>query len=273
MNIYKKLLISAFSVIIMGCSGGKYHKVKKGDTLYSIAVKNKVSVTDIMSLNNLNTPHINTGTKLLIKGEAENPKVRPSYHVIKPGETLYRLSVWYDVSVEELRTYNNLSDNRIYVGQKIYLNSKYSKEKDHHSNSSTKNLFISPTLKSFKWPIKTKEITSKFGTRIHPITGRKTSHEGVDLKSKMNTPVYAPYSGVVTYSGWMRGYGKIVIISHGNGYESRYAHLNRWLVKKGQKVSKGQIIAKTGNTGLSTGPHLHYEIRKNNKPVDPTITM
>ncbi|ADO82717.1 M23 family metallopeptidase [Ilyobacter polytropus] len=273
MNISKKLLISVFSVVLMGCSSGKYHKVKKGDTLYSIAVKNKVSVTDIMVLNNLNTPHINTGTKLLLKGEAKNSKAKPNYHIIKPGETLYRLSVWYDISVERLRQYNNLPDNTIYVGQKIYLNSKYSKNNTQIYKSASKSSYISPTLKSFRWPIKTKEITSKFGSRIHPITGRKTTHDGVDLKSKMNTPVYAPYSGTVTYSGWMRGYGKVVIINHGNGYETRYAHLNRWLVKKGQKISKGQVIAKTGNTGLSTGPHLHYEIRKNSKPVDPTITI
>ncbi|WP_320046486.1 M23 family metallopeptidase [uncultured Ilyobacter sp.] len=273
MNIFKKLLISAFSIVIIGCSSGEYHKVKKGDTLYSIAVKNKVSVTEIMALNNLNTPHINAGTKLLLKGETESSNSRPSYHIIKQEETLYRLSVWYDISVEQLRKYNNLPNNTIYVGQKIYLNSKYSKDNIQTSRSVGKNLYISPTLKSFKWPIKTKEITSNFGTRIHPITGRKTTHDGVDLRSKMNTPVYAPYSGTITYSGWMRGYGKVVIINHGNGYESRYAHLNRWLVKKGQKISKGQIIAKTGNTGLSTGPHLHYEIRKNNKPIDPTNTM
>jgi murein DD-endopeptidase MepM/ murein hydrolase activator NlpD len=273
MNISKKLLISAFYVVIMGCSSGKYHTVKNGDTLYSIAVKNKVSVTEIMALNNLDTPRITTGTKLLLKGDSENTKSKPRYHIVKPGETLYRLSVWYSTPVEYLREYNNLPDNTIYAGQKIYLDSDFSDYEIQYSRSDDNDSDISPTLKSFKWPIKGKEITSEFGTRVHPITGRETTHDGVDLRASMNTPVYAPYSGTVTYTGWMSGYGKVVVIMHDNGYESRYAHLNRWLVKEGEEVSKGQIIAKTGNTGLSTGPHLHYEIRKNDKPVDPTITM
>lgn len=273
MNISRKLLISVFSVVVVGCSNGNYHTVREGDTLYSIAVKNKVSITEIMALNDLKSPHINAGTKLLLKGEALKTKIQSKYHIVKPGETLYRLSVFYSTPVEKLRKYNNLPDNTIYAGQKIYLDSDLSDDDFQYSDSLGKNWDISPTLKSFKWPIKGKEITSNFGTRIHPVTGQTTTHEGVDLRSETNTPVYAPYSGTVTYSGWMSGYGKMVIIKHENEYESRYAHLNRWLVKEGDEVSKGQIIGKTGNTGLSTGPHLHYEIRKNGKPVDPTITM
>ncbi|WP_319370710.1 M23 family metallopeptidase [uncultured Ilyobacter sp.] len=273
MNISRKLLISAFSVVIMGCSSGKYHIVKTGDTLYSIAVKNKVSVTEIMALNNLNTPHINAGTRLLLKGEAESSEIKARYHIVKPGETLYRLSVWYNTPVKYLRQYNNLSDNTIYVGQKIYLDSDILEDDIQTFKVVSRDFDISPTLKSFKWPLKSKEITSDFGVRVHPITGKETTHEGVDLRAKMNTPVYAPYSGIVTYAGWMSGYGKVVVIDHGNGYQSRYAHLNRWMVKDRQEISKGEIIGKTGNTGLSTGPHLHYEIRKNDKPIDPTITM
>ncbi len=273
MKSLKKLYICIFSIIIMGCSTSKYHKVREGDTLYSIAVKNNVSITEIMAMNNLTTSHIDPGTKLLLKGEIPELKKKPKYHVVKSGETLYRLSVWYNVPVEYLRQYNNLSDNTIYTGQKIYLYPKSGDKKTVSFGAENKNNDISPTLKSFKWPIKSKTITSPFGTRIHPVTGRKTNHDGVDLKSEMNTPVYAPCSGTVIYSGWMRGYGKTVIIEHGGGYNTRYGHLNRWLVKKGQKISKGQLIGKTGNTGLSTGPHLHYEIRKNNKPIDPTITM
>jgi murein DD-endopeptidase MepM/ murein hydrolase activator NlpD len=112
-------------------------------------------------------------------------------------------------------------------------------------------------------------INSPYGYRDHPVLGRKILHTGVDLKASMNTPVYSPANGVVTYAGWMDGYGKIIIINNGSGYETRFAHLNRILIKKGQKISMGKVIAKTGKTGRVTGPHLHYEIRHNNKPINP----
>jgi murein DD-endopeptidase MepM/ murein hydrolase activator NlpD len=85
----------------------------------------------------------------------------------------------------------------------------------------------------------------------------------------MNTPVYSSYYGKVTYAGWMRGYGKIIIIKHPRGYFTRYAHLNKIFVKKGENISEGKLIGKSGSTGISTGPHLHYEIRCNEKPLDP----
>lgn len=273
MKSSKKLFIYIFSLIIIGCSNNKYYKVKKDDTLYSIAVKNKLSVTELMELNNIHSPLIKTGDKMLIKGEPSKSKKNPKYHVVKSGETLYRLSVWYGVSVPYLKKYNNLKNNRICVGQKIYLYPGMMDKKVILPEKKTAIVTFSPVLRSFRWPIKNKTITSPFGVRIHPVTGKKIDHDGVDLRAKVNTPVYAPYSGIVTYAGWMRGYGKIIIIDHGKGYITKYAHLNSWLVKKGKKISKGQIIAKTGNTGLSTGPHLHYEIRVNNKPIDPTITM
>jgi murein DD-endopeptidase MepM/ murein hydrolase activator NlpD len=269
MKSSKKLFIYIFSLIIIGCSNNKYYKVKKGDTLYSIAVKNKISVTELMDLNNIYTSKINPGDKMLIQKDANKSKKNPKFHVVKSGETLYRLSVWYDISVSSLKKYNNLNDNNICVGQKIYLYPKIITKEP----IAPKNKISSPVLKAFRWPIKNKIITSPFGIRIHPVTGKNINHDGVDIKANINTPVYAPYSGVITYAGWMRGYGKVIVIDHGKGYSTKYAHLNSWLVKKGKKISKGQIIGKTGNTGLSTGPHLHYEILINNKPVDPTITM
>ncbi|WP_373897257.1 peptidoglycan DD-metalloendopeptidase family protein [Haloimpatiens sp. FM7315] len=107
-------------------------------------------------------------------------------------------------------------------------------------------------------------VSSGFGKR----NGKM--HKGIDIASPMNTPIYAAYDGVVTFSGWQQGYGNIVIINHGNGFETRYGHCNSLIAKKGDKIKKTQLIAKVGSTGRSTGPHLHFEIRKNDQAIDPT---
>lgn len=118
------------------------------------------------------------------------------------------------------------------------------------------------------WPVKGK-ISSPFGYRYHPILKRRHFHQGIDISNKLGTKVAAAGSGIVTYAGWNGGYGKVIIISHGYGYKSVYGHNNKILVKVGDRVKKGQEIAKLGNTGRSTGPHLHFEIRYNDEPIDP----
>lgn len=112
-------------------------------------------------------------------------------------------------------------------------------------------------------------ISSNFGWRKDPFTGKQAIHEGLDIGTWYNTPVLATADGVVTYVGKNGSYGLMVTIEHGFGFETRYAHLNKAVVKKGQKVSRGDIIAYSGNSGRSSGPHLHYEVRKNNIPQDP----
>ena len=113
-------------------------------------------------------------------------------------------------------------------------------------------------------------ITSSFGTRIHPIYKRRIHHDGLDFSAPTGTKVYAPGNGVVSYTGYNFGYGKKVVIDHGFGYKTVYAHLSSSLVKKGQKITRGDVIALSGNTGISTGPHLHYEIHKNNRKINPS---
>lgn len=112
-------------------------------------------------------------------------------------------------------------------------------------------------------------ISSNIGWRKDPFTGKQAIHEGLDIGTWYNTPVLATADGVVTYVGKNGSYGLMVTIEHGFGFETRYAHLNKAVVKKGQKVSRGDIIAYSGNSGRSSGPHLHYEVRKNNIPQDP----
>ncbi len=115
-------------------------------------------------------------------------------------------------------------------------------------------------------------ITAKFGWRKHPILKRKEFHKGIDLKAKRKTPIKAPANGVVEFAGFHKssGYGYLIILDHNYGFKTQYGHLDKKIiVKAGQFVKKGEIIGYTGNSGLSTGPHLHYEIRFISRPLNP----
>ena len=112
-------------------------------------------------------------------------------------------------------------------------------------------------------------ISSLFGIRTDPITGKKEMHEGLDFAGKLGTPVSSIAAGIVTWSGPRYGYGNMVEISHGNGYITRYAHNKKNLVSVGDKVEKGEVIALMGSTGHSTGPHVHIEVMHNGILVDP----
>ncbi len=111
--------------------------------------------------------------------------------------------------------------------------------------------------------------TSGFGLRNSPFTGKPTMHEGLDLANHVGSTIVAPASGIVTYAGARPGYGNLVTIDHGYGIQTQFGHVSRLYVKVGEKVKRGQRIAAVGNTGRSTGPHVHYEVRVNGIPVDP----
>ena len=118
------------------------------------------------------------------------------------------------------------------------------------------------------WPVYG-HIQSKYGWRMHPLTRRKQFHKGIDIPAWIGAPVHATADGYVQFSGWDTGYGWMVVISHNFAYRTIYAHMSEIDVLQGIRVSKGQIIGKIGNSGRSTGPHIHYEIRKGRKALDP----
>lgn len=118
------------------------------------------------------------------------------------------------------------------------------------------------------WPVKG-WLTSLFGMRKSPFTGRRVFHEGLDIACRTGTPITASADGIVSFSGIKSGYGKMVIIDHGYGYQTCYGHNSKIFVKVGQRVKRGEKIAAVGNTGRSTGSHLHYEVRLNGTPVNP----
>lgn len=125
----------------------------------------------------------------------------------------------------------------------------------------------------FANPIPGAKISSRFGHRVDPFNGRSAMHSGIDFKAATGTPVLSTGDGVVVRAGRRGGYGKVVEIKHKDGYTTRYAHLSRISVKTGQRIRLGQTVGKVGSTGRSTGPHLHYEIRKNKKAHNPSKFM
>ncbi len=116
-------------------------------------------------------------------------------------------------------------------------------------------------------------LTSYFGKRVSPFSGRKVMHEGLDIAANTGTPVYATADGIVARVSYSPSYGKTVVIDHGYGYRTIFGHTSKILVESGQRIRRGDRIALVGNTGRSTGPHLHYELRLDGVPIDPRKTL
>ncbi|MCX7956619.1 MAG: M23 family metallopeptidase [Endomicrobia bacterium] len=218
------------------------------DTLYDLARSLGTDVPSIRSTNYIEALGLlYPGRTLLVHN-----KKGMLYKVKEDKIDMFSLSKKFNKSVEKLCLANNLSPfHQLNKNDLIYLPNKYIKFKD------------------FMLPISNPKITSGFGLRLHPIFGILKYHEGIDLKQRYGAPVRAACDGKVIFAGWAEGYGKLVILKHHKGYTTYYGHLSKIRVKVGQWVNKGQIIGNVGNTGWTTGPHLHFEIRKNGIPVNP----
>lgn len=192
------------------------------------------------------------------------------FHTVKPGENLYRIGKAYDVSYEELARVNRMKDaGQIRVGQRIFIpGAARQVPADIIAPTAPSSEVpgapqtIGPVDEPFLWPV-SGSINSGFGPR------GASFHDGIDIAAPAGTPIRAIEHGEVLYSDQLRGYGKIIIIRHAGGLVSVYAHNEANLVREGQTVSRGEIIARVGSTGRVTGPHLHFEIRKNNLAEDP----
>jgi murein DD-endopeptidase MepM/ murein hydrolase activator NlpD len=142
----------------------------------------------------------------------------------------------------------------------LHKGADFGRVDDTHYNFTDDSKFI--------WPVpSSKKISSRFGKR------RGRHHDGIDIPAVSGTHVVASASGRVAVSGWMRGYGKVIVLKHPDGYHTVYAHNSKHYVTKGQKVSQGEVIGKVGSTGRSSGPHLHFEIRRKNKVRNPAYYL
>jgi len=189
--------------------------------------------------------------------------------VVKPGENLFRIGKAYDVSFEELAKANRLKDaSQIYVGQRLLIpgaNRQLPMDSIAPAEAAPVSRIPAPAAVDgdlLLWPV-SGTINSSYGPR------GSSFHDGIDIAAPEGTPIQAIERGEVIYSDQLRGYGNIVILRHQGGIVSVYAHNQVNLVREGQQVGKGEVIAKVGSTGRVTGPHLHFEIRKNNTAQDP----
>jgi murein DD-endopeptidase MepM/ murein hydrolase activator NlpD len=200
-------------------------------------------------------------------------KAQGIFHVVKSGENLFRIGKAYEISVEELVRLNQLRDaDQIRAGQRIFIPAAR-RQLPVELITPTEVKAVRPSTREpgesgegFVWPIHG-AINSRFGAR------GTTVHDGIDIAAPEGTPIRAAGTGDVIYSDQLRGYGNLIIMRHAGGFVSVYAHNQINLVNEGQTVPRGEIIAKVGSTGRVTGPHLHFEIRRDNIAQDPLLHL
>jgi murein DD-endopeptidase MepM/ murein hydrolase activator NlpD len=215
-----------------------------------------------------------------LAGCAFGGAARESRHTVKPGDNLYRIALRYGVSVDDLMRANGISDpTQLEVGRTLRIPGE-SERREGLARSGGGNACTPPEdVKrgaqerareeadvAFGWPLRGR-LSTCYGER------HSRPHEGIDIATPPGTPVRAAEAGKVIFSGSMGAYGRLVILKHEGSYASVYAHNDENLVEKGAFVEKGDVIAESGATGNATGPHLHFEIRRLERPDDPMLYL
>jgi murein DD-endopeptidase MepM/ murein hydrolase activator NlpD len=234
------------------------YEIQPGDTLDSVAQRFRVPRGAILSSNEIAE---------LVPGKTLRIPKDGILHKIKSGQTLTDISKTYGVSIEAIVLVNSMDNpNKLHSGQELFIPRVKLFPR-------AKALELSKGKTSgFVWPL-FGELSSFFGPRTHPVTGKNDFHEGLDIEVPEGTPVFASKAGRVVLAGKNGGYGNHVMIDHGNGYRTSYGHLLETRVYRGQFIEGGQLIALSGNTGLSTGPHLHFEIRQYGRALNPLAIL
>ncbi len=247
--------------------------VKEGDTLFSIAKKFKMNLNDIYQLNpGLKDRPLYIGDQITVfktssvdnfnEWEEKNEVIyQQKKYKVKKGDSLYSIAKRFNTTAEKLIQLNKLNPkNPIHPNQEILIeNYKIVK------SFKVKKIFIQP-VEGY--------ITSGYGYRVNPfISNIRHFHKGIDIAANMGTPIKAARDGLVVFSGRLEGYGNCIFIRHQDDYITVYGHNKINKVKVGDIVYQGQEIAEVGRTGYATGPHLHFEVRKLDQPIDPNYAL
>ena len=237
---------------------GLYYKLQKNDTLAKIAKKYGISVVDIVDYNNINPKKLKAGSTIFLKGVT----------LQKYKDVEGRLIAAQQAKEDKKKNKNKEKEKEKEKPEKPPKETKGSPPPPPPEDNDDGGRSAAYSGAGFAYPVRYAGVSSPFGNRYHPVLKRYILHTGVDLVAKY-VPLRAAKAGVVTFAGNMSGYGKIIIIRHDNGYETRYAHLSVISTNVGEHVNQGDLIGKTGNSGRTTGAHLHFEIRQNGVPKNP----
>ena len=245
-----------------------FYTVEMGDTVSTIARKFNISVNTIIWANDLNSyGFIKPGNRLTILPYSG------IIYTVKSGDTLSKIATKYNIDAAEIISCNNFG-NSLKIGQKIIVPGAKKLAEAAPVSQAVRNYTGLSIIKDI---IKPTNIPVSGSRMVWPTQGHNISqyyswrHTGVDIANHVGTPVYAADSGtvIIAANGWNGGYGKTIVIDHGNGKKTRYGHSSQLLVKVGDEVEKGQEIMLMGSTGNSTGPHLHFELFVNGSRTNP----
>jgi murein DD-endopeptidase MepM/ murein hydrolase activator NlpD len=225
----------------------KKHTVTKGETLWVIAQKHDINIDTLIGANNISDMNkIKPGEKISIL------PVKGILYKIGPGESLSSIANKFNIRVQKIANSNQIKNpNKVKPGRLLILPGA---KPEFSYRDRLERLFVKPV---------NSRISSYYGKRW----GRM--HEGIDYAVNVGTKLKAAGAGKVVYSGWAQGYGKTIIIEHQKGLRTLYAHNSKLIAHSGEWVRRGEIISNSGNTGNSTGPHLHFEVQVNGRPVNP----
>lgn len=236
----------------------KIHKVKPGENFWGIARRYGIDINTIVGANSeLKSLIASVNQEIYILNK------KGVLHLVREGDTLCSLSKLYRVSSESILHENYIFNQSLTPGAILFIPRAHPVEMapEIAEYYQTRGIFYSPMVGG--------RITSTFGYRIDPLGGGKGFHNGIDIAAPPGAPIYASASGRVIFTGSLGGYGKTVRIVHKDGYSTFYAHCSVILVKTGQQVRRGQIIARVGSTGKVTGSHLHFSIFRYGRPLNP----
>jgi murein DD-endopeptidase MepM/ murein hydrolase activator NlpD len=229
--------------------------VRPGDTISEIAHRHDLETGTILSMNPINdVRRLLPGTRLSI------PDRDGLFHGVQPGESLESIARAYKLPLYSILDANNLDTDVLQVGDTLFIPGARMPD----------NQYLLAIGELLTWPVRNYRFTSGYGMRSDPITRVWRMHTGIDLANAIGTPVLAAGPGRVVHRESSNvGYGNVLILDHGNGVRTLYAHLESFAVAVGQWVNRGQLIARMGNTGRSTGPHLHFSVSRHGRWEDP----